>query len=400
MLLKSMTHQEATWMNRRQLMRAMGRLGLGAAGAVALGRVAWAAPRGGHGRHTHFQEGGTSPAVATPQVGPRPDGTTLWRVQVGAMDMDNKLDFHAFFPGEITVNAGDSIWFDFGEAAFNTVTFLSGADPIPLAIPDPEAATPAADLPPLIINSAGILPSGGETYAGTGVVNSGFAGFRDGQPFVLTFTTPGAYDYLSLTRSDVMKGKVFVQRAGAAIPTDQAGYDRLAVEQTEALRRAGLAEIEKYREPKATARADGTTLWELTAGTQAGQARVMAFLPEPIVVAVGDTIRWVNRSPSEPHTVSFIGADGAPPEDIVPGAFADGSPKFALNPLTLWPQGDNVWRGTGWVHSGWLGLPELGLPTKWELTFAVEGEFTAYCIFHGDAQGNGMAANVKVNPRG
>src|SRR4051794_38342245 len=44
--------------------------------------------------------------------GVRPDGTRLWRVQVGGMDMEAGVDFQGFFPGEITINAGDSIWFD------------------------------------------------------------------------------------------------------------------------------------------------------------------------------------------------------------------------------------------------------------------------------------------------
>src|SRR4051794_19567822 len=96
-------------MTRRQLMRVMGAFGLGAVGTLGLARAAGAAPRGASGLRSIFQEGGSPVAAATPQIGPQADGSTLWKVQVGAMDMENELDLQAFFPGEITINAGDSI---------------------------------------------------------------------------------------------------------------------------------------------------------------------------------------------------------------------------------------------------------------------------------------------------
>ncbi len=45
------------------------------------------------------------------------------------MDMETGIDLHAFFPGDITVNAGDSIFFEFtpmGVPGFHTVTFAPG----------------------------------------------------------------------------------------------------------------------------------------------------------------------------------------------------------------------------------------------------------------------------------
>ncbi|MBA3275924.1 MAG: hypothetical protein H0T72_09025, partial [Chloroflexia bacterium] len=40
---------------------------------------------------------------ASPVAGPRDDGTNLWKVQVGGMDMENQIDLHAFFPEEVTI---------------------------------------------------------------------------------------------------------------------------------------------------------------------------------------------------------------------------------------------------------------------------------------------------------
>jgi hypothetical protein len=47
--------------------------------------------------------------MATPQLGPQADGSTRWRVQVGQMDMAEQLDFHAFFPEDLTIAAGDAV---------------------------------------------------------------------------------------------------------------------------------------------------------------------------------------------------------------------------------------------------------------------------------------------------
>jgi plastocyanin len=397
-LSEAMARYEDGRMSRRQLMRVLGGFGLGAVGTLAFARAAGASSLGGHSLHASLQEGGTPPAAATPVVGPQADGTTLWKVQVGAMDMENKLDLQGFFPGEITINAGDAIWFDYGMGGFHTVTF-SGSEVLPIIVPDPEAGTPMAGPPPVILNPQAIFPSGGNVVDGSAVVTSGIDVFLEGQPIIFTFSTPGTYDYYCVAHSAVMKAKVIVQEAGAELPDDQAGYDALATEQIEALRQEGLAEKEKYAEAKSTARDDGTTLWEVAVGAGPDQARVNAILPEALEIAVGDTIKFVIQSPGEPHTVSFIGEGEAPPEDILPGAFADGSPKFSINPLTFLPQGGNVWSGTGWVNSGYMGIEEAGLPMEWECTFDTEGEYTYYCILHGDAEGKGMAARLTVSPK-
>jgi hypothetical protein len=87
--------------------------------------------------------------MGTPVTGVQPDLTNLWRVQVGGMDIDAGINFQGFFPSEIAINAGDSIWFDGGQMpGFHTVTFL-GAQTLPdLLIPDPDAGTPVAGAPP------------------------------------------------------------------------------------------------------------------------------------------------------------------------------------------------------------------------------------------------------------
>jgi plastocyanin len=378
-------------LDRRQALRLLGGAGLATAGLLGLAR-----------RGVLAQEGGTPPPMATPQIGEQADGSTVWRIKVGDMRMDQTplVELMAFFPGEITVAEGDAIWFDFGMGAFHTVSFASGGELPELIVPDPEAATPAAGEPPkLILNPAVVFPAGTETYDGAGYLHSGIDVFRDPtQPYVVTFTAAGTYDYVCIVHATVMKGRVIVQPAGTAAPTSQADYDRAAAEEIATLYAQADAEVATYQNATSTPNADGTTTWEATVGA-GGETpvRVQAFLPAELEVKVGDTVRWTHRAAGEPHTVSFLGAGEVPPEDPVE-QFADGSPKFVQNPLVLFPSGGNVWSGTGWVHSGFLNYPQVSPETEFSLTFDTPGEYTYFCFLHGDAEGNRMAAKLTVTP--
>src|SRR5829696_1897615 len=116
-------------LDRRQALRLLGGAGLATAGLLGLAR------RGALG-----QEGGTPPPMATPQLGPQADGSTVWRVKVADKRMDQVplVELMSYFPGEITVAEGDAIWFDFGMGAFHTVSFVSGGETPQLFVPDPE----------------------------------------------------------------------------------------------------------------------------------------------------------------------------------------------------------------------------------------------------------------------
>jgi len=383
--------------SRRRALQLAGGLGIALAGGAVV--AATGGTSGGSGsNHSHaVLQAGTPPAAATPQVGEREDGTHLWHVTVGGMDMENLIDVQAFLPGEITINAGDAIWFEFDHMpGFHTVTFTSGQEPPPLFLPDADAATPAAAPPTLVVNPDVLFPVGGDTYDGTGYLNSGADILRDPTtpPFVLTFTRPGTYDYYCVVHAMVMKAQVIVQEAGAELPHDQAAYDRMAEEQFAALVEEGLAATEQYAEPIVTEREDGTTLWEVAAGAGEGQARVFRMLPDVIEIGVGDTIRWVNHSPGEPHTVTFLGGE-EPPQDFLVEPRPDGSPKFIQNNLTLLPQGGAVFSGTGYHNSGFMGPEFVGIEA-YELTFDTPGEFDYLCILHGSPDGTGMAAKVIV----
>lgn len=406
--------------SRREALRLLTALGVGAVGLGAIGagsiatRASGAATAGRQagaphgGKHAPLLHAQGTPAVAeTPQLGERPDGTRLWRVRVAGMDEENRIDLQAFFPSEITINAGDAIFFEFPTPpGFHTVTFLSGGEVPPLFIPDETAeaapATPEAAPPRLIVNPEVAFPTGGDTYDGAGFVNAGLDVVRlpGDPPFVLTFGTPGTYEYQCIPHGAVMKATVVVQEAGSPLPEDQAAADARGDAERAALVEEGMAVIAEYAEATATARDDGSTLWEIAAGAGEGQARAMRFLPETLEIKAGDTVRWVNHSVTEPHTVTFLGG-AEQPEDISVEPQPDGPPKIVQNPLTLFPQGADLAVGDGYINSGFMG--EIGgqpLPggTTFELTFDAPGEYPYYCILHASGpEGPGMAGTIVVS---
>jgi plastocyanin len=373
--------------NRRQVMHGIGGLGIAALGVAALGRRAGA------------QEGSPVPA-ATPVIGPQADGTTLWKVVVGGMDPENMIEYHGFFPGELTINAGDSVWFAEEMPMFHTVTFPNTANPVPLLIPDPEvAATPDPAAPPkLIFNPVMVGGAGSNVVDGSELVSTAVDVFGDpSKPWVFTFPKAGAYEYFCIPHQFVMRGKITVQEAGSTLPMDQAAVDAAAREQIAALQQQGLAELDKYKEAKATKLADGTTQYEVALGAGGmSQVRVQRFLPGAIEINVGDSIKFVNQSEGEPHTATFLGEGETQPEDTIVESFANGMPKFVQSMETFLPSGGNVWSGKGFLNSGFTGIPALGLPMEFTVTFDTPGEFTPYCILHGDPNGEGMAGKVTV----
>src|SRR3954447_8770786 len=205
-----MTRYTGGQISRRHALRLVGALGVGGLAIPTLARTA-----------VQAQDEGTPMAMATPVLGPQADGTNLWKVQVGGMDMEAGIDMHAFFPKSVTINAGDSIFWNFapmGVPGFHTVTILSGAEGPPLFVPDIVDGTPVASLegpPRLLLNPAFAFPDGRTDYDGTGTTNSGLDILRTPEepPYMLRFTTAGTYDYQCAVHGLVMKGSVTVQES-------------------------------------------------------------------------------------------------------------------------------------------------------------------------------------------
>ncbi len=131
------------------------------------------------------------------------DGGITWHVLAGGETPDMALQGMGFYPGNITINEGDTINWTLGGHLVHTVSFLSGA-------PVPDPGSPEV-----------LLPAGGSTYNGTGVVSSGL--LLPGMNYSLTFTKQGFYAYRCLIHPG-MAGVVIVQPAGSPYPANQAQY--------------------------------------------------------------------------------------------------------------------------------------------------------------------------------
>ncbi|MFN8591167.1 MAG: plastocyanin/azurin family copper-binding protein [Thermomicrobiales bacterium] len=331
-----------------------------------------------------------------------PATARFWRVRVGGMDHEQMIDLHAFFPSEIVIHAGDSILFEFPTPPrFHTVTFLPSDRALPLLV---DGETARAEMAcPLIVNPAVAFPGGGMVCDGVQVINSGLDVVRvpEDPPFVITFRAPGRYDYRSLPHGTVMRGVVHVLATAAALPEDEAGAEARGALERATLLATGPAITTMHAAPRAMSCADGSTLWEIAAGAGDDQARILRFLPATLEIKAGDTVRWINHSRSEPHTVTFLGAGAEQPEDIRIEADSAGLPRLVQNPLTFFPQGDRRYRGEGLTNSGFLGeIDGQLLPGgfHYDLTFDAPGVYPYYSVLHGAGPaGPGMTGTIIVS---
>ncbi|CAN5601439.1 hypothetical protein BH23CHL5_BH23CHL5_23810 [soil metagenome] len=270
---------------------------------------------------------------------------------------------------------------------FHTVTFASPEEAPPIFIPDPEVEAPAtpdpAAMPKLILNPILMTGAGGTVVDGSELVSTGVDVFSDPSvQWVFSFPTPGTYDYVCIPHVSNMQGRVVVQEAGSDLPADQAAYDQMAADAMAAMQADGLAQIEMYSTPAQSEKADGGTLWEVAAG---------------VCGSPSDSIKYIIQSEGEPHTATFLGEGEEAPADIIEETFADGMPKLVQSMETFLPQGGNTWSGTGFVNSGFMGIPAIGLPMEWEVLFDTPGQYVVYCILHGGPDGSRMASTVTVN---
>jgi plastocyanin len=375
-------------MSRRSLLRSLSALG---AVAVVGARVSGAAG----------QE--TTANAATPQIGLRSDGSRLWQVQVAGGSMDDGIELMGFFPGEITINAGDAIFFDFSQGmpeVPHTVSFLAGQPTPDLVVPEPTTGAPAAgtadaETPRLMFNPDVAFPQGAEIVDGTGVVSSGMnILLQPGTSYVLTFPKTGTYAYVDLVFPMVATGSVIVLDTGQALPKTQEDYDRATAEQQAPLIESGRFQIDQFDQPFPADAGNGSHLWEVTTGVTDGPVEVAAFIPNHLRIKTGDTVRWTLEDSSlELHTATFAGTE-APPELILVEPQEGGPPKLILNPELVAAVGGPVYHPGDLANTGFLST-RFPFPYAAELTFDAPGEYPYYCAIHGSPN-QGMRGTIVV----
>lgn len=178
-----------------------------------------------------------------------------WHILVGGESENKAIQAEAFFPGIITIDAGDTVVWTLNSHEPHSVTFL-GSGEIP-----PECAA-ASDFAPCPTP----FPS---PYDGIGFVGSGFMkppGFNwdnsfplphGNTTFALTFANPGAYVYQSVIQAG-MQGVVVVQPAGTPHPFSQDDYSKQAAKQLRADLVTGVHALAMFKPPKDVSNPDGT----------------------------------------------------------------------------------------------------------------------------------------------
>jgi plastocyanin len=296
------------------------------------------------------------------------DPAVAWQATAGASTRDEAVQANSFLPRELSVNVGDSITWTVGSGEFHTVTFLSGAAAPPFVIVTPSGPQ---------FNPAAVVPSGGPTYDGTGIANSGL--LFTGQQFTLGFTTAGHYGFRCLIHAG-MAGTVDVRGAGTPYPASQRTYDI-------ASRVAGnrLLATGRRLEARTLAAARQSATVAVGAGASTGSwgsLAIMRFLPSRPVIHAGDTVTWINHDPETPHTITF-------------GEEPSGGPLGAFAPSGLdGPGHATIGSPETSVNSGFTGAA-FPFGTTFSATFTAPGTYHFICALHDEL---GMKGTVVVLP--
>jgi plastocyanin len=309
---------------------------------------------------------GAIPVGTTGAATTAPGTGTAWQDWAGQGTADTAVTTMTFYPAVITIDVGDSItWTAVGEA--HTVTFLSGG-------PQPSPLTPQAQ-----------TPAGGNTYDGTGYVNSGR--ILPGGTYTLTFTKAGTFPYVCLFHPG-MVGTVIVHAAGTPYPITAAQYLEAATVQSQSDLITAANAMLNTPVPAPRQNSDGSTSYGDVTGVSVGQSHVMRFLPSVLTIHVGDSVTWTNQDMMAPHTVTFA-PDGKYPE--FPSQTA------------VTPTSNTTYDGTTFTNSGLIfasGAPTFpGIPatTSYTLKFTKAGVYVYHCLLHDE---NGMIGKIRVLPAG
>jgi plastocyanin len=124
---------------------------------------------------------------------------------------DDNVSVMRFAPGDLQIHVGESVAFANHDTGMmpHTVSFRGDSPVLDVVVPQPQPDGP----PLLVFNPAVFGPSGnarafdGQEYLNSGVLMQG----APGEPFSVTFTQPGTYEYVCLLHENMgMKGTITV----------------------------------------------------------------------------------------------------------------------------------------------------------------------------------------------
>jgi plastocyanin len=301
---------------------------------------------------------------------------STWNVNVGAQTSDAAVQVNGFFNNNITIDAGDTVKWNWNTEEIHTVTFGTPPPPGNLFFVDPGVSiTPG---PGFIAVGNGTSYTGG--FASSGVMARPVPPAAPPAPFTLTFPNVGTYSYVCLVHEG-MKGTVTVNPEGFPYPTTPAGYEKLSMVDISRLLTLGSNGLVNRALGQANPSDVSAGVGQLA--NKIGAVAVLRFEPNTRVVHVGDTVTWTDLDPQTPHTVTF----GTEPPGGPFGAFAPSS-NVKNGHATISP-GDSV-------NSGFIAKdPVFGASDKFSATFIAPGTYPYICALHDE---QGMTGAITVLP--
>lgn len=290
-------------------------------------------------------------ACSSTSSGPAPIAPADWTVNAGASQSSEALQALRYYPQSISIDAGDTVQWNFASGEPHTVTLLG------------PRATPA---PPNDPGNA--APAGPTSYDGTTYVSSGFQLL--GGSYRLKFTKPGTYTYQCLIHPG-MNGTIQVAAQGSAHSSSQAAYSESAKTEASADLSTLATSVTKFPFAAGGPHLAAGMSPDMAMG-QPSPLTILRYLDGPsltdtsVTITAGQVVTWTNESGNEPHTVTIAPAGATFP---------------TLQPFTP-PSGGTVYDGTTLVNSGVL-FPG----TSFSLQFTKPGVYTYRCLFHDDTEG-------------
>jgi plastocyanin len=319
-----------------------------------------------------------SAATKTVQVGPF--GAAATRDLQGAA-----ADANAFFRKTTTIHQGDRVRFKIN--GFHNVLFPGPDDPPGLLQPGAPVSgvTDAANAefwfngqPSFAFNGAVAAPSGGKTYDGSEMRNSGLAEDGPAPPYVLKFPKRGRYNFLCSVHSG-MKGTIEVVKRGQRVPSGRAD------------RRAAKKELQRHVDAAAElTTGDGLSLaGKLQAGNdnRRGTA-VFKFFGADGAFKVGDTVTMqMPARSSEVHSFTFGPSNGRDQYvDQVAAAFVtsqDPRAVYPSDPPPVFTFSGAGQHGNGFFNTGLLDSdPATPLPQSVQVKLGAAGQYSFICVVH------------------
>jgi plastocyanin len=327
----------------------------------------------------------------------------------------------------------DFAWNSGSPDGFHTATLLKkgtapgpttwGSDH-PVAVPDTDDGTGRLQLNPAIL-APGPDPSCGHdanhpcNYGGGTELNSG------AQP-----TGPGGHYFVQMaldtSRATTihfvclihpgMQGAVTVLPADSeALPLTTAQVSAAAAAQYNADNTEAFSAESAANSAAVKTNADGSRTTTMTAGTASQHVEVVEMLPSQVRVRQGDHVKWVTKTRSDIHTVTFPNGAGSNSVDPIPfvcegtgavdtaGNPAAGPPAFGCtspdkveNHLIPGPLGPRAITSTSTVaSSGILANPPAPFPNNFTFTFPKPGSFAYMCRIHDHMVGTIVVTAVR-----